>query len=295
MKLCDSTLCDFFPLLDKSNSHYTQPYCPYTFVDRKSNQLVVTVGASWTWGNFVPVEFSNNTIDKTLHQHRVKHIYGNIISEQLHADFLNLAANGASNFWAAARIGNLLDIADQLHYDKIYLIWTSTDPGKGFNSHEDLHIDYKEIFSVISSNKMSFDFLLEQMNKQTLDTILCKIQNNNKILFRVGTDRVDSIGFSQLTPLQLLPVWARSPDSKESCYIVDRAAVDRLQTALDDFILDAESNTKFKNCIIKWVDQANTRRSQISTHAEHLFPIKNQQHPNEAAHVCWANTILGTL
>ena len=296
LQLDNNNLTQFFPVLDSSNSHHKQEFNPYNFVNRRSNQLVVTVGASWTWGNYVPIGFDSDVvINNDLHQYRIKHVYGNLLAEKLNADFLNLAANGSSNFWASARIIDFLAIADRLHYDKIYLIWTSTDPGKGFNSHEDLFIDYNFWFRQIKQKKLSLNLLLQKMNSLAVDLFLERLHSNTKIIFRIGTDAVDSIGFENIPKNQQLPTWANLSMSTSTCHVIDNAAVTRLKTALDDFIVDSDDQDKYKSWIIDIVDRACLRRSQILKYSNDLFPEKTALHPNEKAHSIWAELIFRSL
>lgn len=287
------TICNYFPLLDSTNSHYQRPFKPYSFIDRGAHSLVVSVGASWTWGNFLPANFTQDTTSQELHQYRIDNIYGNQIAQELNADFLNLAANGASNFWAADRICDLLNIVDQFNYKKIYVIWTTTDPGKGFNSHEDCDVDYNEIFSNINS----YNQLLQRLNQQALDKVLPRICNNKKIIFRIGSDRVDYIGLDAAKS-NLLPMpWALSMPVTQQlnlpiCYIADGAAIDRLDTALNDFNVD---RTGYKKWLSDLIDKLSQRADYLHRYAEDLFPLNTGQHPNHRAHQLWAEIVLNTL
>lgn len=297
--MTNKSIINYFPLLDSSNSHYTRPYCPYTFIDRQSDTLVVTVGASWTWGNFMPVDFTEDTIDVALHNYRIENLYGNLISKNLNADFLNLAANGASNFWGANRILDFLNVSDTLIYKKIYLIWTTTDPGKGFNSHEDIEVDYNQVFDKIIKNQLTFDFLLEHINQHALHKILSKIEDNKKIIFRIGSDMVDHIGFDNAKSYLLPTPWFYSlPQTsgleRKKCHIADQAAINRLLTTLDDFLLDYDSQLLFKNWIVELIDNLVARRDSMHPYCEAKI-LFDQYHPTAEANRHWADVILKTL
>lgn len=297
--MTNKSIIDHFPLLDSSNSHYTRPYCPYTFINRQSDVLVVTVGASWTWGNNMPVNFTQDITDVALHDYRIENLYGNLIAKQFNADFLNLAANGTSNFWAADRILDFLNLSDTLAYKKIYIIWTSTDAGKGFNSHEDIEIDYNQLFERIIKNHLTFDLLLEHVNQHALLKILSRIEDNKKIIFRIGSDMVDQIGFDNAQSYLLPTPWFYSLTQtagleRKKCYIADQAAINRLTTALDDFIFDPNSQLLFKNWIMESIDNLVARRDSMDPYcrAKILF---DQYHPTAEANRQWANVILNTL
>ena len=75
----------------------------YHEVDRSSDKLIITMGDSWTWGD----RLGKTTIEYDDREHRTRHIYGNIVSEQLGADFINIGFPGWNNIYIMNR---LLDI-----------------------------------------------------------------------------------------------------------------------------------------------------------------------------------------
>lgn len=103
---------------------------PYHYVDRGSRELVVTVGDSWTYGDSLGKTKVRNGTDDT--EYRLKHVYGNILTEQLGTDWMNLALPGASNYCMLNWLGQLLD--RKFNYGQITCVVTLTEAGR----HEEL-------------------------------------------------------------------------------------------------------------------------------------------------------------
>ena len=81
---------------------------PYCYKSRDSDRLIITIGDSWTYGDSLGKTKVRNGIDDT--EYRLNHVYGNILTEQLAADWMNLALPGGSNFWMLNSLGQLLEI-----------------------------------------------------------------------------------------------------------------------------------------------------------------------------------------
>lgn len=90
------------------------------------NTLLITVGDSWTWGDHLGCIDWNSASNDPV---RLTQIYGRLLSNQLDADWVNLARPGCSNYWMLEK---LQDIEPHLHrvrdqYKKIYIIITLTE------------------------------------------------------------------------------------------------------------------------------------------------------------------------
>ena len=103
---------------------------PYLFKSRDSSHLLVTVGDSWTYGDSLGKTRVRNGIDDT--EYRLNHIYGNLMSEQLGYDWMNLALPGGSNYCMLNWLGQLLD--RRYHYQTITCVITLTEAGR----HEEI-------------------------------------------------------------------------------------------------------------------------------------------------------------
>lgn len=285
-------MIEHFPLVGPHNSHYQTPFCPYSFTNRNSKSLVVTVGASWTWGNFMPVNFDQVTATPEQHEYRNKHLYGNIISEHLNADFLNLSANGLGNFWEADRLKEFADLLPTLDYKKIYVVWTTTCPGKGFNGPEDQDMDYVGLIQRITN----FDQVLAGMNEYAINKFITPLLNDPRVVFRTGTDCVTPIGFDSVQEYMLPSPWLfqckETKQYKKDTYIITRYVIDRL-TGLTEFFSNDTDRDQFKEWIIKLIDQAEEALSIWELPVfQQMFP---DIHPVESANRQWADIILETL
>jgi hypothetical protein len=103
---------------------------PYYYLPRDSNQLIITVGDSWTYGDSLGKTKVRNGIDDT--EYRLKHVYGNILTEQLNADWMNLALPGGSNYCMLNWLGQLLD--HRYKYGNVTCFITLTESGR----HEEI-------------------------------------------------------------------------------------------------------------------------------------------------------------
>jgi hypothetical protein len=292
-----NSVVDYFPLLDSTNSQYNTPYRPYYFLNKNSKNLVVTVGASWTWGNGVPklfdFEVDNFEVDIAEHKFRQRNIYGALVADAVSADFLNLAANGSSNFFSASRISELLDYTELLdQYEKIYLIWVATDPGKGFNSHEDMDVDY---YNFLKDNT-DLNSLLAFMNTTAINQFWNKLKQNKKIIFRFGTDWVDAIGsevfdsYRISTKPWLLSLKETANINPEPCYICEKFALENLIKHLPEFGVDSSIS---KLWMVDNIERS-TQRYSITGH-KNLGDLFIKDHPTILAHKQWADLVLNSL
>lgn len=263
MKLHTDSLPKYFTIADSTNSHYTEPTNCFDFVDRNAGTLLVTVGDSWTWGTDLNPEY------------RLQHVFGNLVSEKLNSDWLNLAQSGANNFFIAERVEELGKIVGELNYKKIYLICTFTETGRSFDSQHDRYIDYLSWFEHNDIN----DFLAF-LNAECYNRI-CSVAEKHRMILRVGTNFVDPEGF----PAHFQP-WFRQlgiPCEIQSC--VGHTGASRLQS-VQQFISDQNS---FK----KWFSDLVTKSAYTDLVCRSKILYK--AHPTPAGHQAWANTVLESI
>ena len=129
----------------------------FFFHSRHSNTLVVTVGDSWTWGqclggyNEIKTYKDHdwqtiNGLVTNVNADRLNNAYGNLLSQQLNSDWLNLAFPGWSNVHMSQVVQNLGKVIPSLHYSNIFVIVTLTEVGRWFNTHVDINIDHQKLF-----------------------------------------------------------------------------------------------------------------------------------------------------
>ena len=102
---------------------------PYYYANRGKSSLLITVGESWTYGDSLGETQVREGRDDT--EYRLKHVYGNIISEAMQADWINLALPGGSNYLMLSWLKDLLK--KDFKYESITCIITLTESGR----HED--------------------------------------------------------------------------------------------------------------------------------------------------------------
>lgn len=103
---------------------------PYYYLDRSSQELVITVGDSWTYGDSLGKTQVRDGIDDT--DYRLSHVYGNLLTAQLDTDWMNLALPGGSNYCMIEWLAQLLD--RKYNYQKITCVITLTEAGR----HEEI-------------------------------------------------------------------------------------------------------------------------------------------------------------
>jgi hypothetical protein len=273
MKLSTDILPDYFTIASPHNSHYAVPTNTFDFVDRGSKVLLVTCGDSWTWG--AGLENKGN-------EFRLTHVYGNIVSDRLGADWLNLGQSGSNNFFIAERIEELSKIVPELTYDKIYLICTFTEIGRSFNSQHDMYIDYSGWFN---NPESTFDKFSEFLNRECYTRIKA-VADKHSIELKIGSNFIDPIIFDSAV---FLPTpWFRLLDIP--CPVISYSGttgVSRLR-AVEEFIPDSKQML-FKSWMVDLIDKSYYT-DQVS-YSSKLF----QQHPYAEGHAVWAKYILENI
>jgi len=263
MKLSTHLLPTYFTIAKSINSHFQNPTNCFDFVDRESTTLVVTVGDSWTYGE----DLDTST--------RLQNVYGNIVSQQLNADWLNLAQSGANNFFIAERVEELDKIVPNLDYNTIYLICTFTETGRSFNSHHDAYIDYISWFRCNTIDKF-----LAFLNAECYNRV-STVAKRHHMTLRVGTNFVDPVGF----PADFT-AWFRQLGivcSVNSC--AGHTGVSRL-SEVEQFVNNSE---QFKQWFAELVD--------VSAHTDKVCrsTVLYKAHPTANGHNIWANCILESI
>ncbi len=109
---------------------WSQVRNPCYYQSRNSEQLIITVGDSWTYGDSLGKTCVRQGQDDT--EHRLAHVYGNLISDELGADWINLALPGISNRQMFIWLEQLL--SRRVHGANTTCIITLTESGR----HEEL-------------------------------------------------------------------------------------------------------------------------------------------------------------
>lgn len=90
-----------------------------------SDNLTITVGDSWTWGD----SLGKTTTEFDDKEHRVSHIYGSILANKLQSDFINIGIPGGSNLYILLFLEKVLCSLVK-KYKNIHIIFTLTESGR---------------------------------------------------------------------------------------------------------------------------------------------------------------------
>lgn len=142
-----------------------------------SDQLLICIGDSWTWGDSLRKDGISNESFQDDDNYRTAHIYGALLSSMMGADLLNLASCGSSNFKMYKHLRCILPKVVN-RYKQIYLVITLTENGREFSTtswpiRQDASIIPSDVDQLLEAyeQKMFEEFnqvLLSYTNIQTL-------------------------------------------------------------------------------------------------------------------------------
>lgn len=308
VKLDNTRLDDHFPLVIDLLSYFKHPdwsklpgpinsYNPYYFKNCNSDALVVTVGDSWTWGQelcgyneLLDIRTCDwqvvNGMLSNINSDRFEKSYGNLLSQQLNSDWLNLAVPGWGNTQMAGLVKNLADIIPHLHYDKILVVVTLTEIGRWFNTHVDVNIDHQKLFYKLHHPTQ----LLERLNSIVVDDITACLNKFSHVKLLVGTNFVDPIGLDNLLPEQRLSKpWYQLLDIvfDTPVYTLNQLAWSNFLRSMDDDLMPSKLHSMFKPWIMEIIDRTNALVDRLETSPY----MTTGSHPLPISHKIWAEYI----
>jgi len=236
---------------------------PFYQYDRGSQHTLITVGDSWTWGDSLGKTKVRNQIDDEAY--RLKHVYGNIVSEQLGYNWANLALPGASN----ARVLNwLFRYLDRLINEDVTCVITLTESGR----HEELRfVDYTR------TQQQTLEIILDH----TYDRIAIMQAKFPSIKFIVAHNFTDSrpstIPILEKSWLEVL----LNKQIQKDTHIVVSEHIEQMN--YDRWYAD----------VAEIVDRANDRIDLLDSCD--YCNTGDTRHPNEQGHNLWANYLLTQL
>jgi hypothetical protein len=235
---------------------------PYYYKSRDSDQLIITVGDSWTYGDSLGKTKVRNGIDDT--DYRLDHVYGNLLTEQLNADWMNLALPGASNFCMLNWLGQLL--GHRYKYANIICIITLTESGR----HEEINWAQGELLQPT----------LETMVLKTY-SMIDEIQlRYPKITFRIAHNFTDSIPGHGVIEQSWLEVLTKQR-LQTNTYIV-----------ISDHIKQLNYNRTYPDSI-EVIDRALSRIDILDSCE--FCNKEDSRHPTEQGHRLWADYLITQL
>ena len=268
--LSQDNLLQWFEPANLKNSWYSDDQNVYVFKNRQSNRLLITVGDSWTFGS----NLSNKN----------QQVYGNLLSEKLESDWLNLSIPATGNFFQARIAEQLSKVLPKLMYKKIDIVFTFTGITRWFNTSDDLHIKYKEWFTQNVHCTEDFDKLLLMLNNHCVERII-KIIKDPRVKLKFGTNFVDALGYDSLSSDQILDIpWYQIMGLNNNQKVFTCLYYTKLETATE--FLPKTKHSWFKQWFLDLSDITYQRYNLMadSTQFENLHPL-NEGHCQWAEYV----------
>lgn len=272
---------DQLNLLDIPGSRF--PICSTKLED--NNNLVITIGESWTWGDSLPSDV------------RMDQVYGNLIAKELSADFINIGICGFNNNWMILQLEKLLDyIKENNHYQKVIFILTLTEHGRDFVDNRFWLSNYQELPSDISYD----DILLtvENVLINRLKKIASQLPNNISVVLGqnfVWHNRI----YQELKDTNLIvfdQTWIEkiAEYNKQDYPLRTNMVTNWIFTQFNgiNHILDKDK-TEYKEWCLDKLDDA----IQVNEWLDNS-PLNNKEaskHPNAIGHRVWADYIISWL
>ena len=283
MKLSQNTLPDYFTIADRHSSWHQQPTNTFDYVDRGSDTLIVTVGDSWTWGS----DISENNHDNLL---RIKNLYGNILSQQVNTDWLNLGLSATSNFWLTAMVEELGQLVPNLEYKKICVICVFTGAGRWFHTQYDRYIHYASWANDNVAQPNDYNKLLIKFNQDCIGRIQQALGPYKNITIKFGTNFVDPIGFNSVPLDQQLMPWYRVMGCQDG--LVSHVCMDGVKALLrmPEVVTNSQHLDYFKEWMLGIIPVSEKRNEIFNNPAK----FRNY-HPLKQGHQQWAEYLLTTL
>lgn len=235
---------------------------PYYFKPRDSSNLLITVGDSWTYGDSLGNTRVRNGIDDT--EYRLNHVYGNLISEQLDYDWMNLALPGGSNYCMLNWLGQLL--TRKFNYAQITCIITLTEAGR----HEEISWATGKLLQPALKNIVSKTYAMIKELRLRFPRVEFKIAHN-------FTDSVPGYNVIEKTWLEVLT----NQQLQDDTFIV-----------VSDHIKQLNYDHTYPDTI-DVIDQA-LKRIDILDACEYCCK-EDSRHPLEQGHKLWADYLVTHL
>jgi hypothetical protein len=254
---------------------------PYDLVESGRFRLLVTIGDSWTYGSRLNEEFSENP-----DQERVKHSYGYLLAEHYNADYLNWSIPAINNLWMVDKYRTLVDLADRLDYDEIYVFITLTEYGREIYTEFDSDPELNTRYSQCNRPKDLATALSSYLSAQLLQ------HSHPKIKMHLGINYVNNLYSAELAPQFLEQSWiecltgARFTDE---CLVVGSWVVEKYNL-LSKEINRSVDQTLCMEEVLDMVDAAQKRLNLIFS-SPYNYKV-GYGHPNTKGHQIWADYII---
>lgn len=251
----------------------------YDFVSRQSSRLFVTVGDSWTYGARLAEEDANND------QYRVDHCYGALVSQELRADFLNLAVPGINNLWMINKYLQLVDIADILPYDSVDVFVTLTESGREIGSDFDLDPILNDGYRQATTPKQ----VAQALANYEAGRILANL--HPKVTLHLGCNYVTNIYPESLQPFFMPRTWLEvllDRNIEDECFVVGSWVIPKYRD-----MLSYNSSVDQSAVLQEMTDMIERGQRRLDLVYNTGFNYRTGYgHPNSQGHAKWASYIL---
>ncbi len=296
--------------------YYLDKKFTFDFLKEGKENLLVTIGDSWTWGhglNKVSWDVSGVVEDDFQKTLRLNGVYGAKVAKALDADFLNLSMPGESNGWIAHYFEKLVDDFDFSPYKKVFVVITMSEVAREWMGENDVKVDYYNFCADITSID---DFFAKQSLKISNKVIEIEQKAKQKNLPMVVLKSIAFVednypkGFVNVdkTWQQCLLDSENQKYEKFGLYLCQTAVVEKLHWLLeynnyhyvgnkkvkrDDPTLPEET---FKTQRLKLLDKIDKYNDIIYNNKTNTWRSNEDRgHPNAKGHTIWANYIIGKL
>jgi hypothetical protein len=254
----------------------------WDWVRKGRDQLLITVGDSWTWGDSLGRTQSNVYDDREF---RLSNVYGAQLADLLKADFINIAKPGESNLWISDHVHWAKQHIHELGYSKIHWVATLTEVGREFNGDR----DYDRIYTELLKDAKTFD-----------DFLACLSQEIARSFARypdvvIGTNFV---GNNYPKELNVLPQsWAdliaqyNQQSMPQPCTVMQSWVFERFDAAIE-FIPNLD-RTQWLQDVIMHMDRADQTIKMLLDSP--LNYKKASKHPTPTGHKVWADYLLAHM
>lgn len=294
--LCGQNLADIFPYLHIVDNDLNR--CPYDFVYRNSTTLVITIGDSWTYGSDVYWASGLTREESDFLPERVSLCYGNLISQEINADFLNLGQCGSCNITIGFKIQQLDKIMAKLEYDKVYVVCTFTEAARSIEgwgaSPEKYAIEFCKDRTL--DNKTDFYELLAYNNGFLQQDIVDFDKKYSNVVLLVGNNFTDPIGMHKELPL-LARTWVDlmcervvKCEYTGPCYVMSHWIIDQLPGAIA-YLTGGKAD---RSAAMQWsIDLLMAAEKRLLLLDDRYY--RGVHHPTGVGHEVWANYILENM
>jgi len=227
---------------------------PYYYKSRNSNRLLITVGDSWTYGDSLGKTRIRNGIDDT--EYRLDHAYGNLLTEKLDTDWMNLALPGGSNYCMLNWLGQLLD---RRHNQTTVCIITLTEAGR----HEEQRWAQGNSLQTALKNIVAKEYSMIKELRLRFPKVTFKVAHN-------FTDSLPDYGVIEKSWLEVLT----GQPVQDDTYIV-----------VSDHIRQLNYERTYPDTV-EVIDRA-LKRIDILDACKYCCK-EDSRHPNEQGHQLWA-------